>query len=146
MSRISHQTPTAENGKRSRSTAFQLLKNGILASMSATLLNTLLRLVLSNAKLETTHVSTHSFRIGGTTFASSVGISADCLKAQGNWPSDCYETYVAKVPLINLPQVPRCSVALTKQCCRFTQVVGTQPLDHAITLHLQHAHERGTDG
>lgn len=42
------------------------------------------------------NLSTHSFRRRGTTFASSVGVSAEAIQAQGKSRSTCYERYIIR--------------------------------------------------
>lgn len=67
-----------------------------MTALSPILFNDILRKAPRNANIDCLKYSTHSFRRGGTTFASSAGASAESLKAQGNWRSDCYERYVAR--------------------------------------------------
>ena len=40
------------------------------------------------------HISPHSFRRGGATFAFEAKVPSELIKAQGDWRSDCYLIYL----------------------------------------------------
>jgi hypothetical protein len=46
------------------------------------------------AGLPVRHLSTHSFRIGGTTFYHSEGWSDSNLKSQGRWSTNAFKKYI----------------------------------------------------
>lgn len=83
------------SGARGNDPLFSYRDGDTLTHFSATRFNAILRAASQYAGISETHVSTHSFRRGAATFASSVGIPAASLKAQGNWRSSCYEQYVS---------------------------------------------------
>lgn len=49
---------------------------------------------LESLGVETTHFTSHSFRIGAATTAATLGLSADTIKKVGRWKSSCFERYV----------------------------------------------------
>jgi integrase len=55
---------------------------------------TLLRSYLQAVGVDTTHITPHSLRRGGTTFAFEAGCSAACIKMQGDWVTDAYLVYM----------------------------------------------------
>lgn len=57
------------------------------------------------AGLESLHITSHSFRIGATTFAASRGYSSLQIQAMGRWKSDAFQRYI-RIPSISLPDHP----------------------------------------
>lgn len=55
---------------------------------------TSLRQALTQAGIDCTHYSGHSFRIGAATTASAKGIPETTIQALGRWRSDCYKRYI----------------------------------------------------
>ena len=55
---------------------------------------TSLRHALTQAGIDCTHYSGHSFRIGAATTASVKGIPEATIQALGRWKSDCYKRYI----------------------------------------------------
>lgn len=53
-----------------------------------------MRNVLHIAGYDASRFSVHSFRRGSATFAASIGIPTEAIKAQGTWRSTCYERYI----------------------------------------------------
>lgn len=56
----------------------------------------LLKEVLTAAGIESSNLSIHSFRRGAATFASSLGIGSDQIKAQGHWKSSCFQQCISR--------------------------------------------------
>lgn len=73
---------------------FSYFESGCLKPMSPSRFNTILLSTTKLAGISNANVSTHLFRRGAATFASSMGILPDALKSQGNWRSSCYERYI----------------------------------------------------
>lgn len=63
--------------------------------MSFKLFNKLLQQLLGSAGVSGLKISTPSFKRENK-FATAMGVSPECLKAHGNWRSDCYSGYVAR--------------------------------------------------
>ena len=63
-------------------------------------------LLLRLVGIDLTAYSGHSFRIGGATSASLVGLKDYEIQMLGRWKSDCYKTYV-RSPLNVLLQFPQ---------------------------------------
>ena len=67
----------------------------------------LLRLTLSSCGISPSDYSGHSFRRGGASFAFSLGVPSELIKAQGDWSSDVYIRYLSsplsdRIKLANL--------------------------------------------
>ena len=52
------------------------------------------KFLVSRAGLDWNQYSGHSFRRGGATFAFRIGVSAEVIKAQGDWKSEAYIRYI----------------------------------------------------
>lgn len=57
---------------------------------------TQLRSALSEAGIDTTGFSGHSFRIGAATTAASAGLSDSLIQRLGRWKSDAFKSYIRK--------------------------------------------------
>lgn len=71
-------------------------QSGRIKPLTASRFTKYLRKILSMSNYPAQSYSAHSFRRGGATFASSISIPTDCLKAQGQWRSSCYQQYVSR--------------------------------------------------
>jgi len=59
---------------------------------------TKLKLHLSKCHIDTTHISSHSFRRGGSSHALMQGIPTELIQLMGDWKSDAYKNYLS-IPL-----------------------------------------------
>ena len=50
--------------------------------------------VIKSVGLDSTCYSPQSFRYGGATFTFEAHVPSELIKAQGDWPSDCYFIYL----------------------------------------------------
>lgn len=73
---------------------FSFESDSKLISLSSLRFHSLLHSTLRHAGLSTTNISAHSFHRGAASYAAFLGISAEQLKSQGNWKSECYRRYV----------------------------------------------------
>lgn len=86
------QTP----GMTPESSLFSYVQNGVLVPLNAERFVYWLRQSLRLTDLVAENFSIHSFRKGAATFSSACGVTADELKAQGNWRSDCFKQYILR--------------------------------------------------
>jgi hypothetical protein len=77
-------------------------KDGKLTAMHADLFSDTLKKTLAAAGYPPQKFSAHSFRRGAATFAASLGVTSEELKAQGNWSSSCFERYIVRDPALRL--------------------------------------------
>ena len=70
--------------------------NGRQRYLDPNLFTRFLREVLSSTGMNTALFSIHSFRRGAATFASSIGVGREHIKAQGHWKSSCFQQYIAR--------------------------------------------------
>jgi hypothetical protein len=54
----------------------------------------MLKACLTQLGIDPTKYSGHSFRRGGASFALECGLPPDLIKAQGDWKSDAYHSYL----------------------------------------------------
>ena len=53
-----------------------------------------LKSLAADCGVESSKLSSHSFRRGGATFAFNSGLPQDLIQLQGDWKSDCYRGYL----------------------------------------------------
>lgn len=71
-------------------------KHGLSKALLPDEFHSLLHRAMDAAGIPSSHISTHSFRRGATTFASQHGVSPDAFMAQGHWRSSCVTRYIAR--------------------------------------------------
>jgi integrase len=74
--------------------AFSFREKGITQPMRYEYLRVALKVCYSAIGGDAAHVSTHSLRRGGATFAYHAGVQDLLLKAHGDWVSNCFEDYI----------------------------------------------------
>lgn len=73
---------------------FTFVKDHKQTRMSYSLFTTMLRHTISHLKLPADSYSGHSFRRGSATHAFNCGLPSETIKAQGDWKSSAYLTYL----------------------------------------------------
>jgi len=76
-----------------------------LTPLSAARFRSMLRLALLASSLESYHITPHSFRIGGATYAASLGYSATQIQAMGRWNSSAADRYI-RIQAFTVPTAP----------------------------------------
>ena len=75
-----------------------LVNAGRFSPLSQVSLNKALRHLLTQAGLNQTNFTSHSFRISTTTTATAEGIPSWIIKSLGRWASNTYLTYIHRSP------------------------------------------------
>ncbi len=71
-------------------------------NLTRSMLVRVMKVIFSQAHLDTTLFNTHSFRTGRTTDLAAKGVSAEKIRVIGRWSSDAYMKYI-RPSCLNLP-------------------------------------------
>jgi hypothetical protein len=82
----------------SQSPLFNYREGDVECFMSHAVFMKKLKISLSNAGVDSSCISCHSFRRGGATLAFAAGLSAIEIKMRGDWASNAFENYVFVAP------------------------------------------------
>ena len=89
-------------------------ESGSLKRLTHSVFTERLKVLISQAGYDSSSISPHSFRRGGTSFANQANMSPLVVKARGDWSSNAYEKYIFLSKHSTMKAAKRVSRAVSK--------------------------------